>query len=367
MITRKHTDWLLITIFLAVICTPLAVQLAGSATRTESHEKRSLAKMPVWPEAWAALCKWPTEFTAYYGDHFGLRSKLIRWHAVAVYRGLGMSPSDKVLVGRDGWLYYADDYSLEDYRSLVPFKQEELEQWKKVLEERQDWLAQRGAKFMLVLACDKYVIYPEFLPAGMRRTDAPYRVDVLADYLKKNSRVPVVSLHEPLVEAKKHDRLYQRTDTHWNDRGAYVGYREIVKSTHDLQPVEVTTPGWDLARMMGLDDIIHEQDLRLVPRQARRARVVEQDRPDALWNNGRVALECAGAPGGKMVMFRDSFGSALVPMLAEHFKRSLFLWQYDLDTKVIEQEKPDLVILLITSRRMQWYQPANPPLPAKSD
>jgi hypothetical protein len=55
-----------------------------------------------------------------------------------------------------------------------------------------------------------------------------------------------------------------------------------------------------------------------------------------------------------------------VPFLAEHFRRSVFLWQYDFDPQVIEKEKPAWVILLITSRRMQWYRPENPPL-AKSD
>jgi hypothetical protein len=287
-----------------------------------------------------------------------------------MYRALGISPSDKVLAGRDGWFYYADDYSLEDYRSLQPFREEELAQWKRVLEERQDWLAQRGAKLLLVLSCDKYVIYPEYLPTAIHRAPRPYRMEELAEYLQKNSRVPVVSLKPALLAAKASDRLYHRTDTHWNDRGAFIGYREILTRIGQqplaYDPVEKTTEGWDLARMMGLNDIIHEEDRQLQPRAPRHAKVVEIDRPDPTWNVGRVALEVNNSALPRLVMFRDSFGSALVPFLAEHFRRSVFLWQYDFDPQVIEKEKPDWVILLITSRRMQWYRPENPPL-AKSD
>jgi hypothetical protein len=131
----------------------------------------------------------------------------------------------------------------------------------------------------------------------------------------------------------------------------------------DYQPVERITPGWDLAKMMGLSDILREEDRQLT--RPRRAQVVEIDRPDPTWNVGRVALEVAEPSLPKLVMFRDSFGSALVPFLAEHFRRSLFLWQHDFDPAIIAAERPDYVVWEITSRRCHsaWFTPNNPPLP----
>jgi hypothetical protein len=145
------------------------------------------------------------------------------------------------------------------------------------------------------------------------------------------------------------------------------GYWEISKAA-GFQPlpyttVEVTTPGWDLARMMGLDDVITEEDLRLVPVTPRRAKIVDEDRRDENWNQGRVILERDDPGLPAAVVFRDSFGSALIPFLAEHFRRSVYLWQYDFDPQWIEKEKPQVVIWLMTSRRLQWYAPYNPPLP----
>jgi hypothetical protein len=367
----RYRDHILISVFLVAISAPLAVQLAGNAASSAAHEKRKLATLPSAPRTWTAIKEYPGKFAAYYGDRFGLRATLIRWHALAMHHVFRMSPTDKVLEGRDGWLFYADDSSLEDYRSLTPFKPAELERWRRVLEEQHDWLAARGITFVVAFACDKHVIYPEYLPAGYRRADQPYRVEVLADYLRKNSRLKVAALREPLLTGKATDRLYHKTDTHWNDRGAFIGYREIVQAL-GVTPLayrqeNVTTAGWDLARMMGLDDLIHEEDRRLVPVPPRRAKVVEEDRHDENWNQGRVALEISDPSLPKAVMLRDSFGSPLIPFLAEHFRRSVFLWRYDFAVDVIEQEKPNVVIWLMTSRRLQWYVPFNPPLPEKSD
>lgn len=355
-------------LFLVAISLPLGVQLAGRAAGTQANEKRKLAPWPAAPTRLAAVWKYPGKFAAYYGDNFGLRAQLIRLHGVALYRLFGMSPSDKVLTGRDGWVYYADDSSLEDYRSLEPFPPADMEKWRQVLEARREWVEKQGGKFVVVFACDKYLIYPEFMPPAYRRKPGPYRVDELTQYLAKNSKLTVVALHEPLVAAKR-DRLYHRTDTHWNDRGAFVGYREILAAVGqkplDYVPVETQTAGWDLARMMGLSDLMHEEDRQLQPRAPRRARIVEIDREDPTWNVGRVGLEVPDPQLPKLVVFRDSFGSALVPFLAEHFRRSLFLWQYDFDPVVIQKEHPDYVVWLVTSRRFHstWFLPVNPPLP----
>lgn len=372
-------DWLLIAGFMITLWLPLAKLLCSSSSvGIAESEKRKLTPLPVRPRSWNELWKYPDLFSAYYRDNFGFRSAFIRAHALVKYGLFHLSPSHHVLIGREGWLYYADDYSLEDYRSLKPFTQEELARWKSVFEERQAWLAKHGIRFLIVLSCDKALIYPEFLPAGIERRNVPFRIDELADYLAKNTSIPFVVLKADLEKARQEGRIFHRTDSHWNDLGAYVGYREIVRKLGQwfpqLQPRpteaftrrEVESPGWDLAVMMGLNDIIHEQEIQLVPRAPQRFRVTDVDHPprlDPKWNCGRIVTEIDDEHLPRAVVLRDSSGSALVPFLAEHFRRCEFLWQYEFETKHIRDPKPDVVILLMTSRRLQWYIPSNPPLP----
>ena len=50
------------------------------------------------------------------------------------------------------------------------------------------------------------------------------------------------------------------------------------------------------------------------------------------------------------VIFRDSFIDFMMPFLQEHFKKSVFIfdnWQYKYIDKIIDTEKPDIVITFV--------------------
>jgi hypothetical protein len=250
-----------------------------------------------------------------------------------------------------------------------------METWRVALEEMQAWLARRGCRFLVVLACDKYLIYPEVLPRGLARTAGPFRIEQFATHLRRYSTVPVVGLLDPLLAARKKERIYHRTDSHWNDRGAYVGYAEIMNRlakwdprlrpnpTSAFERVEADTTGWDIPKLMKLADRIHEEDRRLVPRDGWQAKATVTDPPDDRWNCARIVMERGDKALPRLLVFRDSFGSALVPFLSEHFRYAEFMWQYEFDPRIVERARPDAVIFEIASRRLQWYVPENPPLP----
>ena len=86
----------------------------------------------------------------------------------------------------------------------------------------------------------------------------------------------------------------------------------------------------------------------------RRARIVEPARPDARLMDARIVTE-QDAPGSRRraVVFRDSFGSALIPFLSEHFSRAVYLWQYNVDPDVVLAEHPDVVIQEWVGRRLE--------------
>jgi len=45
------------------------------------------------------------------------------------------------------------------------------------------------------------------------------------------------------------------------------------------------------------------------------------------------------------ILFRDSFANSWVPFLGYNFRRVDYVWQYELDAKTIEFEKPAVVIV----------------------
>ncbi|MBW2390992.1 MAG: hypothetical protein JRG89_21525, partial [Deltaproteobacteria bacterium] len=241
----------------------------------------------------------------------------------------------------------------------------QLETWRRVLEARRDWLAERGIAFVLVLVPNKHQIYPEFMPDGLPRIGVEEQHAQLAGYLAEHSTVQVVDLMPSLLEAKRSQRVYHRTDTHWNDLGAYLAYRKILEAValalpqyaEVLRPVEVeleryTDKGIGLTSMIGLSDVYREEVLQLVQLDPQSQILMDMKKPYKVLEREQRPL-AHGVPGAALpraVVFRDSFANALIPFLSENFRRVLYVWTRDVEARFVEREKPDIVIQQVAGR-----------------
>ena len=360
----------LVAIFLVALCLPLAGMVLRLDRDALSAENRTLAP---WPQLrWDAdsLRALPEQWTRYFEDHFAFRQWLVRWQAMIRLHALRVSPSEAVIRGRDGWLFYADDGAMEDYAEAPPFTVGELEAWRRTLQDTSDWLRSQGIAYVFVISPDKHVIYPEYMPATIRRA-AVSRIDQLVAHLRTHSTVRVLDLRPALLAAKSGERIYHRTDTHWNDRGAFVGYQQIVDALaadvpalrrparSAFDPRVVRSDGLDLAGMIGLTNVLHEDDLVLVPRRAPTARILEPEHPNRRLMHARIVTEAPNR-GPRAVVFMDSFGAGLVPFLSEDFSRVVYLWQNNMDPQIVRQERPRVVIQEWVGRRLATQPPYNP-------
>ena len=117
-----------------------------------------------------------------------------------------------------------------DYRYTDPFAQAELRAAgaPALRSSASDWLAARGAAYLFVVAPDKETIYPR-VHAGrvLTRVGPRSRLDQLVAYLAPRTHGTLISstCGTRCWRARQHERLYHKTDTHWNDRGAFLAYR----------------------------------------------------------------------------------------------------------------------------------------------
>ena len=358
MARDERTARVIVLAFVAVTGAPLLAGVAGIA-----REKPQAEVSDGSPSHSAR--RWLDE----YDQRFAFRAALIHRYALTSF-ALGMSPSPTVLEGRDGWLYYADDSALDDYISADPMSQEELDAWRDSIVQTRDTLRALGIAYVFAVAPDKHVIYPEHMPTSIRRLRQEYRLQELTDYLRRTTDVAVVDLRQPLLEAKAREQVYFRTDTHWDEAGAYVAYRELLlaagRQLPSLEPVpraafENTTaewPGGDIADMLGLRKDINEIAPVVRPTNGWRARVEEPaDMSEAGFEVARVVTSMPNPALPRLLMIRDSFGSRLIPFLSEHFSRAVYLWQPNLDMDDVQRERPTLVIQEVVGRRLQTYQP----------
>lgn len=364
-------DRLVVAAFLLAIFLPALGHFAHLRPPTGS-EKRNPTPVPALADEKHSAWTFPERFTTWFNDRFTFRADLVRAHALLIYKTLHTSPSSTVLVGRDGWFFYADDNCLDDFHSDELFTPAELARWREVLEARRAWLERRGIRFLVAFVPDKHLVYPQFMPAGYRRGGTT-RMEQMTQFLRTESKIEVISV-APAIQAAAagSERIYHKTDSHWNDRGALVGYREIMSALArwfpqvrplepgDFEKASQIDPGWDLPAMLRLSDVIPEENLTLRPRTPRRARVVHPDDPSDRWNDGLISLEIDDASLPRAVVFRDSFSSALVPFMAEHFSRITFSWQSSFDIDMIREERPDVVIQEIAGRKLYQLSAFNP-------
>ena len=363
---RQIADLILILVFAIGISLPAADMALGLDVAAPRAEKRQLARFPVIQPSVDALTKLPKQIKEYLTDRFGFRNSLIRWHGMLMLNGLGVSPSDQVLVGRNGWLYTTDSGVINDHRGANPFTREQLEQWRQTLDARHDWLEARGVRYVVIFTPNKHTVYPEHLPGSITRVSGLTRLDQLVAYLQAHSQVPIIDVRDGLMDAKDQYRLYHRTDTHWNEIGAYHAYRQIMGVINqwfdtpapvelsDLALTPVDSTGGDLAGMMGLRDVMSERWLFLhdySPQQVQNLTWLQI--PEMAVN------EQPDKTLPRAVMFRDSFAESLRPFLARHFQRLVDSRVQKLDTALVEAEKPDLVIHQIVERIL-LRQPPRP-------
>lgn len=375
-------DRVITGLFLLVLFLPASLAgISHEVTLGGLEEKRRLAELPSLPTGVDAIEEFPRRFEAYYNDHFHFRDVLIRAYNRLKLKILKKSPHRDVLIGKDGWLFYARDHLLVDFISAEPFTEEELSARQRIIEARRDWLASRGIPYFFVVAPNKQSIYPEQMPENYLRSHGPSRLDQFLDHMRNRSDVNIVDLRGDLLEAKSNGQVYFSGDTHWNEKGAFIAYHSVMdaiwstinddrlapRSLTDYQSVEAIRKGGDLAKMIGLADDIEERYNRLDPLFMRCAQ--EEALPNYMDRDWKpfpapVAFTCSTA-SLRLVMLHDSFGKRIRPFLAENFRKSVFVWQYqlpgDVFKAIILKERPDLVVEEIVER-MMYYMKDNPEL-----
>ncbi|MGH9141877.1 MAG: alginate O-acetyltransferase AlgX-related protein [Vicinamibacterales bacterium] len=365
----RRSSALLTLLFAATISLPLAANLIGVDGADPGAENRELAPFPHSDGSLASTAAFPAGFSAWFEDHFGFRSRLVRWFGETRLFVLRTSPSATVVRGEDGWFFYGDDKSVEDYANVEPMTDAALANWRAAILRAREWLRARHIAYIFTITPDKYVIYGEKMPATLERVGELSRADQLFTALQDTGLAVDVRAVE--FDAKARERVYQRTDTHWNDRGALVAYQQIIGAVRarvpqtpppwrreDFTAADRTIDGPDLAGMMGLTRVLGEVDLTLVPRRARRAHVVEPAGARPTDEEGRLVTEIDDPSLPRAVIFRDSFTSRLVPFLSEHFSRAVYLWQNDFDATVVTQEHPDVVIQQMVGRHLYNFIPS---------
>ena len=109
----KKKIWYLI--YIAAVLIFVLIPFAGMsvAATNETTENKELVEFPELRTDGTWNPHFLGDLGVYFEEHFAFRQELVAANALLRGRLLGVSASDQVLVGKDGWLYYTG--TLDDY------------------------------------------------------------------------------------------------------------------------------------------------------------------------------------------------------------------------------------------------------------
>ena len=155
--TMKKKRWYLI--YIAAVLMLAAFPFVGMsvAASNETTENKELARFPRLRSDGTWNVRYLSQLGDYFEDHFAFRQELVAANALIRGRLLGVSASDQVLVGKDGWLYYTG--TLDDYLGRNQMSEKGLTNAVHNIGLMQQYVEDRGSRFLITIAPNKNSVY----------------------------------------------------------------------------------------------------------------------------------------------------------------------------------------------------------------
>ena len=291
-------------------------------SQESSSENRTLAEFPSFKtEDGSINFDWLSQAGDYFQDHFAFRNELVTANAVVNGRVLGVSTASGVIQGTDGWLYYKD--SLSDYLGTDPLSERSLFNIAHTLSMMQTYLEGRNVDFLFTVAPNKNSLYDEHMPYYDKvKVSDEKNLDRLVPWLSSEG-VHYADLYHMLLS--QDETLYHKRDSHWNNKGAAMASDLL------LDTLEKEHDSWDEEPYQVRTDFEGDLDTMLYPSMPQLEDEAYYDRQTTYAYVGEVGSNfdpkittVNPVKSGSLVMYRDSFGNALLPFMADAYANAYF-------------------------------------------
>ena len=363
---RKYTIYL--AVFIAILLVPFAGILITGPSASESSSAKTLPKPFMEVEDGDGKPRINKDYLkqlgGYFEGHCALRQEMVTGYSYLTAKVFKTSSQKSVICGKNSWLYYTD--TLGDYTGSEVMSERELNDCVRTLKLIDRYCSEKGIEFAFVIAANKNSLYGENMPYYYRKATAPGNRELLVRKLQE-ADIKYVDLYD--VFAAENKVLYHKTDSHWNNEGAALAARAIHKA--------VKTPDYDeFFDRYGKTSYTVRKDFKgdLAGMMYPSAVPLEEE---IYYNNAPVfeyvgkvesnfdnKIRTTGVYANNLLMYRDSFGSSLLPFMAEPYKNALFSRSLTVQVRDFESIKPNVFIMEKAERFLPQLSENPPKLPA---
>lgn len=324
------------------------------------------------------------DFESWFNDHFNSRDFFIDLNSKLSRLLDRKLKNATAMAGKDNWLFTKRWNSVETFQNKNLYSNEELLEIKENLEAVNKWAAKNNIKFYVMINPDKERVYPEFYPEEFKPVRDLSRIEQVAQYIKNNVNVPLVFVYDELLKAKKDHILYYKTGTHWNHRGSFVAYTQLmnrikqdfpslyVMKEKDFNIKPVLEADVDIASALGVnayntfpkEDLTYDKFEVKNPHTSSKHTFLDEERRIETYDyvNTDKSKKLRG------VIYGDSFVLRMNWYMAESFARFQHIYtgygrMFDVSfmAEDIKQIKPDIFVIQTTERLLDRLKQLNAP------
>ncbi len=363
---KKISNILFIILFFVIISAPFLFANFSSG-EASGQENRNLAGVPELIVDGKLNENFSTDTENWLMDNMGFRTQLIRLNTQLQYHVFNRLDNQNYYLGRDGDLNYASSEIMEDYAHLNLRTEENVKEIADSFQTIHDYLEAQGIQFYYVQCYDKHSIYPEQFLDTINQYGEFSKTDKVMEGIQTYTDVHAIPLKEAMLKGKEKYQTYSHwgDPTHWNDRGAFIGYQTVMEeiNAHNdnvfpvLQEYDFDIDLVDEAmnqKYCKFKEDYQEQftlkNPKSQPLDPSELGQWTQDEGNRAWKNDSVDSDA------KVLLLCDSyFSSYIADYFAESFSDLKMLrliyenYIYDLP-EIVEDYKPDIVIIECAER-----------------
>jgi len=346
---RRGVDIAFLIALGVVLIVPACFALLG-VEGSSNCENRALASQPEL----AASSSYIDSLESYYKDHFFGRKQSVEANSKLKWTLFNSSSkTDKAVIGEEDWLFYSslndNEWESTTHNDLLtPYY---LNLQVNDYEARYKTLREQGIAYYVACWPNKSTGLRPKLPTRYKNQLIPSysKAEQLDKELQsRNANVQLLRVDSSLVQQREGLPLYLKNDTHWNDLGAFKAYQKLMLhmgfAPYQLADFDLNwdkSATGDLLAVLGI--CASEKHTELVPRLTPKPPLRNQDRVEKGQGGRLYVTNKNAASDRKLLVFRDSYTSALIPFLSLHFREVIYVGlKYRQD--IVDEEKPSIVL-----------------------
>ncbi|WHH57422.1 hypothetical protein [Petroclostridium sp. X23] len=266
---NKMCTYISIAIFSLLITLPL-IFINTDKNKISVTENRKLSPFPpLKTEKNKYNHSFIKDFEKFVDDNIGFKQEAVIADIAYFYKVFHKVKVPHYLEGKNQHLFYAVPWNnIPIYQGKNHLKETELKQSADAFMTMKKYFEKTGAKFLMMTIPEKENIYPEYYPKSIIRLNDKTTVDILIEYLQKNTDIDVFSVKEQLINNKGKELLYYRNvdPAHWNMNGAFIGYMELMKKIQKSFPdIKILNKeDFDITEMPSKGTLAHLADFKII-------------------------------------------------------------------------------------------------------